>query len=301
MSSVLRKLANKGLVNPEPWLPDNVMYEAITGSVSYGVSGDTSDVDICGFAIPPKDHVFPHLRGEIVGFGKHGERFDEFEKHHVKDVGAEKEYDLKIYSIIKYFQLCMDCNPNMIDTLFVPINCIVHTTQVGQMVREKRHLFLSKKAWHTFKGYAYSQLNKMNGKDLEEGSKRALLRDKFGFDVKHAYNVVRLLDEVEQILTEGDINLQRASEKMKAVRRGDVPQELIVAEFYEKERGLERLYEASKLPWGPPEAQIKQLLIDCLEEHYGNLGNAIVLPDASTTALREIAEVIDRNRKVLYA
>jgi uncharacterized protein len=300
MSSQLRKLVNKGLVNVEPWLPDNVMHEVITGSVSYGVSSDTSDMDVVGIAIPPKDHIFPHLRGEIVGFGSHAPVFDEFEKHHIKDVGAEKEYDLKIYSIIKYFQLCMECNPNMIDTLFVPQNCILHTTRVGQMIREGRHLFLSKKAWHTFKGYAYSQLHKMNGKDLKEGSKRALLRDKFGFDVKHAYNVVRLLDEVEQLLTTGDMDIQRANEKMKAVRRGEVPQAKIVEDFYAQERALEHAYHQSKLPWGPDEGKIKDLLLACLEEHYGNLSNCYVKPDAACMVLREIADVIQRNRGIIW-
>ena len=67
--STLQRLTDRGLIKPPRWLPGNVQYETIMGSVAYGVSSDTSDVDVYGWAIPPKDDVFPHLRGEMPGFG----------------------------------------------------------------------------------------------------------------------------------------------------------------------------------------------------------------------------------------
>jgi uncharacterized protein len=59
--SALARLAEQGLVRPPRWLPGNVQYETIMGSVAYGVSSDTSDIDVYGWAIPPQDDVFPHL------------------------------------------------------------------------------------------------------------------------------------------------------------------------------------------------------------------------------------------------
>ena len=59
--STLQRLTDRGLVKPPRWLPANVQYETIMGSVAYGVSSDTSDVDVYGWAIPPKEDVFPHL------------------------------------------------------------------------------------------------------------------------------------------------------------------------------------------------------------------------------------------------
>ena len=67
--STLERLTDRGLIKPPKWLPGNVQYETIMGSVAYGVSSDTSDVDVYGWAIPPKDDLFPHLRGEVPGFG----------------------------------------------------------------------------------------------------------------------------------------------------------------------------------------------------------------------------------------
>ena len=75
--STLQRLADRGLVKPPRWLPGNVQYETIMGSVAYGVSSDTSDVDVYGWAIPPKEDIFPHLRGEILGFGKQAKRFEQ--------------------------------------------------------------------------------------------------------------------------------------------------------------------------------------------------------------------------------
>lgn len=299
--STVQKLTERGLVKPPKFLPNNIHYETIMGSVAYGVSSDTSDMDVYGFCIPEKDMVFPHLRGEIPGFGRQIQRFEQWQEHHVLDKdalgGKGRTYDLTIYSIIKYFQLCLENNPNMIDSLFTPQTCVLHCTQIGNMVRESRRLFLHKGAWHKFKGYAYSQVHKMNSKQAPEGKRKETV-EQHGFDLKYAYHVVRLLDEVEQILTEGDIDLQRNREQLKSIRRGEWTQEAIVVYFERKEKELETLYTASKLQHSPDEAKVKQLLMDCLEQHYGSLADCVVDVDAASQALRDIQAILDRaNRK----
>jgi predicted nucleotidyltransferase len=293
MSSTVERLTRLGLIDPPPFVVSNTMYETIMGSVAYGVSDDLSDFDTLGFCIPPKDMLFPHLAGEIEGLGRQKKRFMGYQQHHVKDQG--REYDLNIYNIASYFHLCMECNPNMIDSLFTPTNCVLHCTKVGNMVRDRRKLFLHKGAWHKFKGYAYSQLHAMDSKNPEVGSKRSIIRERYGYDVKFAYHVVRLIGEVEQILVEGDIDLQRNREQLKAIRRGEVPQEAIRAYFSEKEASLEKLYHESKLPYSPDEKAIRTLLMECLEEHYGNLSDAVVNPDAASVALSEIAGIIRKS------
>jgi hypothetical protein len=117
--------------------------------------------------------------------------------------------------------------------------------------------------------------------------------------VKYAYHIVRLLYEAEQILLEGDIDLQRHREHLKAIRRGDVSEADLRQWAADKEKQLESLYLESKLPNGPDEERIKTLLLQCLEEHYGSLEGCVVQPDAALTVLRQIQEVLDRNRNVL--
>ena len=88
MASTVYKLNQRGLITPPKWLPDNIHYETIMGSISYGASSDTSDFDVLGFAIPPKEDVFPHLRGEILGFGRQKNRFEQYQQHHIVDADA---------------------------------------------------------------------------------------------------------------------------------------------------------------------------------------------------------------------
>ena len=301
--SVVKKLTEKGLIQPPGFLATNVHFETIMGSFAYGVSSDTSDVDLYGWAIPNKDMLFPHLAGEVLGFGRQKKRFEQFQQHHIQvddELGGQgRDYDIQIYSIVKYFQLAMENNPNMVDSLFTDQNCILHITQVGNMVREQRHDFLHKGSWHKFKGYAYSQLHKMSSKDPK--GKRLELREKFGFDVKFAYHVVRLLSEVEQIMVEGDLNLREKGrrEHMKAIRRGEVSEQDIRLWAADKEQQLEKVYHESTLPYSPDEGKIKQLLLDCLEHHYGSLEKCVVNPDAAIQALKEIQSVLDKNKSLL--
>ena len=298
MPSTIKQLTERGLIQPPTFLPDNVHYETIMGSVAYGVSSDTSDMDIYGFCIPPKHMVFPHLNGEIMGFGRQKKRFEQFQQHHIQDqdamAGKGRDYDVTIYSIVRYFQLCMENNPNMLDSLFTNQTSVLHATQVGNLVRENRKIFLSKKCFHTFKGYAFAQLKKI--KTRNPHGKRKAVVEEFGFDVKHAYHLVRLLSQVEQLLLEGDMDLQEKGrrEHMKAVRNGDISQNEIEQWFSEKERQLEKLYHESKIPHSPDEPKIKQLLVDCLEMHYGDLSDSIVNPDEAMVALRKIDEIVKK-------
>lgn len=269
------------------------MYLTVTGSVAYGVSDDHSDVDIYGVCIPPKTEVFPHLAGNIEGFGKQRQRFESWQEHHIKDPSNDKEYDFQVYGIVKYFQLCMENNPNMIDTLFTPRRCVIHATQLSELIRENRKLFLHKGCWHKFKGYSFSQLHKMRGQKRE--GKRKDSYEKFGFDVKFGLHVVRLLLEVEQILAEGDLDLERHREQLKAIRRGEWTEPQIRQWAQDKEKDLEKLYnESTALPYKPDEAKIKELLLNCLEIHYGSLSECLVKEDRVVSVIKNIRTELDR-------
>lgn len=249
------------------------------GSYAYGVATGTSDMDIYGVCIPAKDEIFPHLRGEIIGFGTQKRRFEQYQEscfdanHRV--AGISRQYDFSVYNIVKYFSLCMENNPNMLDSLFVPRNCITHTTQIGEMIREKRHIFLHKGLWHKFKGYSYSQLNKAK-RNTAEGSRQELI-ETYGYDIKAAYHVVRLLEECQQALTEGNIDLQRSADTLRAIRDGQWTWERLQEYFAIKEASLEKIYhESNLLPYSPREDEIKELLLNCLEHHFGRISDVLV-------------------------
>jgi len=291
MANVLKELEQKGLIKPPSWLVENTHYLCQMGSVAYGVSNDSSDVDLYGFVVPTKELIFPHLAGEIDGFGTQLNRFYQYDPHHIKDPAKGKEYDLAIYSIVKYFDLVMGCNPNMIDSLFVPRRCVLFSSPIGEMVRDRRKMFLHKGAWHKFKGYAYSQLHKI-GQANKSNPKRAADVEAHGYDTKFAYHVVRLLNEVEQIMVEHDLDITRDREQLKAIRRGEWSLEYLHEWFEAKEKALEGVYASSTLRYGPDEKAIKQLLLDCLEHHYGSLSGAVSRDNSHDQLLSDIMSVV---------
>jgi predicted nucleotidyltransferase len=165
--NLINDLVKKNLIKPPQYVMDGLQYLTLMGSQAYGVANtndteEISDWDVYGFCIPHKDVIFPHLRGEIQGFGRQIKRFDQYQQHTIKDQATNKEYDLSIYNIVKYFDLTMNCNPNMIDSLFTPQRCVLYCTSIANLVRENRKLFLSKLVWPRFKGYGFSMVHKLN-------------------------------------------------------------------------------------------------------------------------------------------
>ena len=295
MTSPTKRAAQKGLTCPPKWLPESLQYETVMGSVAYGVSNDMSDCDVYGFCIPPKHDVFPHLAGHIPGFGKQQHRFGQWQEHHVHDKESRREYDFSIYGIVKYFDLCMGGNPNMVDSLFTPRRCVLFSTQIGEMVRSDRRLFLSKKVWHTFKGYAYSQMKKIRDKKNHSNPARAASIKDHGYDVKFGYHLVRLMFEAEQILLEEDLDLERNREQLKVIRRGEWDLDYLFGWFYEKERVLEQVYVDSRLRRAPDQDQIKELLMRCLEQYYGSIGGAVRRDTSVDSVLADLQEVIRKH------
>lgn len=269
------------------WLPANLHYEVIMGSYAYGVHTKDSDKDIYGWCIPPKEYIFPFsYGGYIYKFGKAPQSFEQFHK-------CYDNVDFSIFNIVKYFDLCMGVNPNMIDSLFVPENCICQMTKIGKMVRDERHLFLCSKAKHTYSGYAFSQMRKLKNKDPSIGKRKELI-EKYGYDTKFSYHIVRLLDYAEQILQFGDLDLQRDKERWKSIRAGEWSIEQIDSYFNEKEKYIQKLYENTKLPYEPREKEIKELLLNCLEQHYGKIDNLINNNDNSFKIIQEIQNVLNK-------
>ena len=123
------------------WLRRQTIYFARHGSHAYGTNIATSDEDFRGVAIPPA----PYFHGFV----------DRFEQAEAKDP------DLVIYDLRKFMALAADCNPSIIEVLFVDDDDVLHITEAGKTLRARRREFLSKKAKHTFSGYALSQLKRI--------------------------------------------------------------------------------------------------------------------------------------------
>ncbi len=294
---ILHDMVEQKLIHPPTWLPDNMAYLAIVGSESYGANlPGTSDQDLQGFAIPPKTDVFPHLAGEIPGFGTQRKPFTYWEHHHVK-TSHNKEYDFAVYGIVKFFHLAMENNPNILDILCVPENCVKHMTKVGQLVRDNRRAFFHAGCFHKFRGYASAQMAAIEKGHRSTNPKRAALVEAHGYDTKFLMHVMRLALECEQILLTGNLDLKRDSQFLLSVRRGDMTLEEGKAWWSSKARDLETAYTNCKaVPLEPDEDAIKGLLMQALEMHYGDLSEAVRLETPVEKILSDIDVILSKYR-----
>ena len=304
MPSLIAKLEKREVVRPPPWLVSNLVFEGETGSSAYGCNvrkndADSSDLDLTGVAIAPKQMVFPHLGGHIAGFGTAPQTFDQWQQHHIKDTERRIEVDATIYGLVRFFELARQNNPNIVDTLFTPRRCIRHTTEVWEHVREHRRDFVHKGCYHRFRGYAYSQLSKLQrctSKANPKNPKRQASIETHGIDTKFAYHIVRLALECEQLLESGEVILDRDGALYRAIRAGQWSKERIVGWFEDKERSLETLYGKSPLPYKADEEALRRLLLECLEMHYGNLASVVADDTRHARLVRGLETLLAQHR-----
>ena len=296
MSSIVQKLEKQGHFAPKHPFVTQTVYEVIMGSMAYGVSRNSSDMDVYAVCVPEKSMVFPHLTGYISGFGPTPELFEVQQKHHMQM--NDKEYDVNVYGIVFYFNLCAENNPNMIDSLFVPDRCVLYKSDVGDHMRSYRRKFLSKRIFDKMRGYAFSEFKKLEkGYDPVKNAKRYETVQKYGYDVKSAYHVVRLMLEAEMVLNEGDLDLEFHREQLKFVRDGGYTLAELGEWFHSKEIELTKLHTDSKLPLRANFDELRVLLYECLEMHFGTLEVAEEAGIRSAEALEKIARIVDTYRQ----
>lgn len=124
------------------WIHDRTILLVRHGSHAYGLAHEHSDVDLKGVAIPPREYFL----GFLQDFAQ---------------VETREPYDMVIYEITKFFKLASNCNPNIIEVLWTDEEDHRIVTPAGQKLLEHRKDFLSRKARHTFSGYAMSQLKRI--------------------------------------------------------------------------------------------------------------------------------------------
>lgn len=122
-----------------------IIYSYIAGSHSYGLNTEASDIDVRGVYVLPLNE-----RLSIVDFDQ--------------EINSSKQ-DIKYYDIKKFMKLSADCNPALIESLFIPEDCITICTPLMNKLIENRNIFISKKAYNTFSGYAYAQISKCKGQN----------------------------------------------------------------------------------------------------------------------------------------
>lgn len=224
------------------------------GSTSHGTSGHIiDDYDLMGIVIPPAKH--------IIGLGQ----WDCWVRPPIKD-----GYDVTLYSLHKYVSLALKSNPNVLGLLWLtPEHRIVSSPAWDRFVQSRRS-FASKKAYHSFVGYAVSQLKKMEHAAYKGymGEKRKQLVDQFGYDTKNGAHLIRLLRMGTEFLKTGELQVYRHDrEELKAIKRGEWSLEKVKMTAEHLFAEAKDAYENTLLPEEPDYIVVEQLLIQTHMEY----------------------------------
>ena len=111
---------------------------------------------------------------------------------------------------------------------------------------------------------------------------------------KNCGHVVRLLLECEQILLNHHLDLRRDKEFIKNIRQGNWTLQQVQEFFNSKEQYLIELEQRSTLRDKPDDVAIRQLLVNCLEHHYGSIDKYIGQSnDKYVNAVSEIQKIVN--------
>jgi uncharacterized protein len=125
--------------------PESILFECIAGSRAYGTTTSTSDEDIRG--------IFGVHAGAYLGLVRPADQ-----------VGDERG-NVVYYSLRRVIELLAQANPNILELLFMPADCVLKTSPEMRMLIEHSHLFVSKQCADTHAGYAMSQIKKARGQN----------------------------------------------------------------------------------------------------------------------------------------
>jgi hypothetical protein len=120
--------------------PSHLLLKCISGSQAYGLALPHSDTDIKGVFILPKK--------EFYGLT------------YVDQVNNDTN-DIAYYEIKKFIDLLVKNNPNILELLSTPDDCVLHRHPVMNLL--KPEMFLSRLCNQTFGQYAYAQIKKARG------------------------------------------------------------------------------------------------------------------------------------------
>ena len=121
-----------------------LLYKYVRGSHAYGLATETSDVDTAGvFSLPLECLI--------------GTRYDYTDQ--VQDEKSDNVY----YELEKYIRLLGVSNPNMLESLFIPDECVIYEHPAIKILKAQRDKFLTKQCFSSLFGYASSQIKKARG------------------------------------------------------------------------------------------------------------------------------------------
>ena len=131
------------------WLNESnlILYEVISGSIAYGTNLPSSDEDRRYVYILPIDYI---LSGNIV-----------------EQVNDDTN-DLVGYEIGRFLELLGSNNPNVLELINTPEDCIIYKDPAFDLVLNDKERFITKICAKSFGGYAKQQISKAKSQNKKQ-------------------------------------------------------------------------------------------------------------------------------------
>ncbi|MFH1741197.1 MAG: nucleotidyltransferase domain-containing protein [bacterium] len=185
----------------------------------------------------------------------------------------EGQWDLVVYDVQKFIYLLCKSNPNVLSLLWIDSNYYLKISPLGQRLIDNRHIFVSKQAYKSFTGYAYSQLHRMTHLACKGymGDKRKKLVEKYGYDTKNASHLIRLLRMGIEFLSTGQLNVAREDNThLVEIKKGKFTLKEIKADADRLFKLAEEALVRSTLPDKIDRDAAEELLVSILRDHFGS-------------------------------
>ncbi len=246
------KLPNLSVEQTLELLPQECILVGYRGSIVYGMSTPESDLDVAGIFISPVETYLGLSQAHTI------------EK-------AAYNYDVVLHELRKFLLLAMNANPSILELLWLNQNHYLLRSTLGNDLIRIREWFISKRCFHSFTGYAYGQLHRLDhtAPTGKMGEKRRALVRQFGFDTKNAAHAIRLLNMSIEILMDGQLHVDRSKKDapfLRDIRAGLYSLKFIKEEAKRLQDLAQEAYVKSDLPKEPDFGLIEQWLIGRLQD-----------------------------------
>ena len=188
----------------------------LAGSHGYGLNHPESDLDYRGVFIAGKSYYLglDKVEQKDSGWGTEPGIFD--------FLNGEK--DTVIYELKKFVQLLAGANPNILELLWLKQYPVI--TEVGKYLLEHRQIFLSKRVKHTYSGYAFAQIKKIEShrKWLLDPPQVKPTPEQFGLIAERPLNKEELHAFLEYLygLVRGKIEYLAEAQELHQLLTGDI-------------------------------------------------------------------------------
>lgn len=123
---------------------NRLLYEYIRGSKAYGTCLESSDEDHGG--------IYMETEKELLGSW--------LPSGQIQQEISDDKHDVVWYKFGRFMELLRKSNPNILESIFIPDNCVIYEHPIITELKKSRDIFITKNCFKPFIGYSIQQLKK---------------------------------------------------------------------------------------------------------------------------------------------